>query len=78
MNLEDHKSENLISNLNVKLFPNPINVEWNINNPVSSTFLEAANLNFEELNAFYSFVRAVNVFIRMQIVKAATELGAVD
>jgi len=34
MNLEDHKSGNFTKQFGYKsFFPNPINFEWNINNP---------------------------------------------
>jgi len=79
MNLEDYKSGSFTKQFGYKsFFPNPINLEWNINNPVINTLLEEANLHLGELNAFSSFVPDVNVFIRMHIVKEATQSSRIE
>lgn len=79
MNLEDYKSGNFTNQFGYKSFlPKPINLEWNINNPAINTLLGEANLRLGELNAFSSFVPDVNVFIRMHIVKEATQSSRIE
>lgn len=79
MNLEEHKAGTFNKQFGYKSFlPSPINVEWNINNPLINTLLEEANLNLGELNAFSSFVPDVNVFIRMHIIKEATQSSRIE
>ncbi|MCX2478110.1 Fic family protein [Pedobacter sp. MC2016-15] len=79
MNLRDHQSGIFTKQFGYKSFsPNSINFEWNINSPEINTLLEDANLHLGELNAFSSFVPDVNVFIRMHIVKEATQSSRIE
>lgn len=58
--------------------PNPINHEWKLNSPELMILLEEANLKIGELNAFSSFVPDVDVFIKMHIVKEATQSSRIE
>lgn len=58
--------------------PNPINKEWVMTSPEIITLLEEANLKLGELNAFSSFVPDVDVFIRMHIIKEATQSSRIE
>ncbi len=79
MNIKEYKSGALTKQYGYKSFsPNPINKEWGINNPEINTLLEEANLRLGELNAFSTFVPDVDVFIRMHIVKEATQSSRIE
>jgi len=58
--------------------PNPINREWKMDSPAINTLLEEANLKLGELNAFSTFVPDVDIFIRMHIVKEATQSSRIE
>src|ERR1700737_1468931 len=79
MNINDYKSGTFTKQYGYKSFnPNPINREWSINNPEINTLLGEANLKLGELNAFSMFVPDVNVFIKMHIVKEATQSNRIE
>ncbi|WP_026767883.1 Fic family protein [Asinibacterium sp. OR53] len=79
MNIKEYKSGAFTKQHGYKSFsPNPINKEWGINNPEINTLLEEANLRLGELNAFSTFVPDVDVFIRMHIVKEATQSSRIE
>lgn len=79
MNIKEYKSGVFAKQYGYKSFsPNPINKEWGINNPEINTLLEEANLRLGELNAFSTFVPDVDVFIRMHIVKEATQSSRIE
>lgn len=79
MNLKEYKSGVFAKQYGYRSFsPNPINKEWQINNPEINTLLEEANLRLGELNAFSSFVPDVDAFIRMHIVKEATQSSRIE
>jgi len=79
MNINEYKSGPFTKQHGYKSFsPNPINREWRINNPEINTLLEEANLRLGELNAFSTFVPDVDVFIRMHIVKEATQSSRIE
>lgn len=79
MNIREYKSGAFTKQHGYKSFsPNPINREWGINNPEINTLLEEANLRLGALNAFSTFVPDVNVFIRMHIVKEATQSSRIE
>lgn len=79
MNIKEYKSGVFTKQYGYKSFvPNPINKEWGINNPEINTLLEEANLKLGELNAFSTFVPDVDVFIRIHIVKEATQSSRIE
>lgn len=79
MNITEYKSGTFTKQYGYKGFnPNPINKEWGLNNPEINTLLEEANLKLGELNAFSTFVPDVDVFIRMHIVKEATQSSRIE
>ncbi len=79
MNIKEYKSGGFTKEYGYRSFsPNPINKEWSINNPEINTLLEEANLKLGELNAFSTFVPDVDVFIRMHIVKEATQSSRIE
>ncbi|WP_119081235.1 Fic family protein [Chitinophaga alhagiae] len=79
MNIKDYTSGVFTKQYGYKSFsPNSINKEWEINNPEINTLLEEANLRLGELNAFSTFVPDVDVFIRMHIVKEATQSSRIE
>lgn len=58
--------------------PHAINQQWRIESPEINTLLEEANLRLGELNAFSTFAPDVDVFIRMHIVKEATQSSRIE
>lgn len=79
MNIKEYKSGAFTKQHGYRSFsPNPINREWGINNPEINTLLEEANLRLGELNAFSTFVPDVDVFIRMHIIKEATQSSRIE
>lgn len=79
MNIKEYKSGSFTKQYGYKSFiPNPINKEWSVASPEISTLLEEANLRLGELNAFSTFVPDVDVFIRMHIVKEATQSSRIE
>lgn len=79
MHLKDYRAGVVSKQYGYKSFnPNPINKEWIITSPEIITLLEEANLKLGELNAFSSFVPDVDVFIRMHIVKEATQSSRIE
>lgn len=79
MHLKDYKAGVFSKQHGYKSFNlNPINKEWIITSPEIITLLEKANLKLGELNAFSSFVPDVDVFIRMHIVKEATQSSRIE
>lgn len=79
MNIKDYKAGNFNKQYGYRSFsPNPINKEWAITSPEINTLLEEANLRLGELNAFSTFVPDVDVYIRMHIVKEATQSSRIE
>jgi Fic family protein len=79
MNIKEYKSGAFTKQYGYKSFsPNTINKEWGIDNPEINTLLEEANLRLGELNAFSTFVPDVDVFIKMHIVKEATQSSRIE
>src|SRR4051794_19074169 len=58
--------------------PEPINQEWIISQPDLNVLLEEANLRLGELNAFSVILPDVNIFLRMHIVKEATQSSRIE
>lgn len=79
MTIKDYKAGTFNKQYGYRSFnPNPINREWSITSPEVNTLLEEANLRLVELNAFYTFVPDVDVFIRMHIVNEATQSSRIE
>jgi Fic family protein len=79
MNIRDYKAGEFTKQHGYKSFkPNFIEKEWLIDNPQISTLLEEANYKLGQLNAFSTFVPDVNVFIRMHIIKEATQSSRIE
>lgn len=79
MTMKDYKAGSFNKQYGYRSFnPNPINREWTVTSPEINTLLEEANLRLGELNAFSSFVPDVDVFIRMHIVKEATQSSRIE
>ena len=58
--------------------PEPLNKEWKISLPELTTLLEEANIRLGELNAFSIIVPDVNTFLRMYLVKEATQSSRIE
>lgn len=79
MNIKTYKAGTYTKQYGYKSFkPNFIEKEWLIDNPQISTLLEEANYRLGQLNAFSTFVPDVNVFIRMHIIKEATQSSRIE
>ncbi len=59
-------------------FPEQINHEWVISQPDLIVLLEEANLRLGELNAFSIILPDVDTFLRMHIVKEATQSSKIE
>lgn len=79
MNIKDYKAGSFTKQYGYKSFqPNQLNREWSVDDPQINTLLEEANYKLGQLNAFSTFVPDVNVFIRMHIVKEATQSSRIE
>lgn len=58
--------------------PEPLNKEWIITEPELIPLLEEANIRLGELNAFSIIVPDVNTFLRMHLVKEATQSSRIE
>jgi Fic family protein len=79
MNIKAYKSGAFTKQFGYKSFiPNFIEKEWVFDNPEISKLLEEANYKLGELNAFSTFVPDVDVFIKMHIIKEATQSSRIE
>lgn len=79
MNIKHYKAGIFTNQYGYKSFqPNHLDKEWLIDSPEISTLLEEANHKLGQLNAFSMFVPDVDVFIRMHIVKEATQSSRIE
>ena len=79
MNIKNYKAGTFTKQHGCKSFhPKLIEKEWLIDNPQISTLLEEANYKLGQLNAFAIFIPDVDVFIRMHIVKEATQSSRIE
>lgn len=79
MNIKNYKAGAFTKQHGYRSFhPNLIENEWLIDNPQISILLEEANYKLGQLNAFATFVPDVDVFIRMHIVKEATQSSRIE
>src|SRR4051812_25035856 len=58
--------------------PEWLNKEWILDHPELATLLEKANTKLGELNAFSTIVPHVDTFLRMHIVKEATQSSRIE
>jgi Fic family protein len=59
-------------------YPEPVNHEWIVSDPVLSKLLSEADLKLGALNAFSQLIPDVNFFIRMHIAKEATQSSKIE
>lgn len=79
MNFKDYISGTYTPQGDYKTFsPSPINHDWSWSDPRISVALEEANTALGELNAFSRIVPNVELFIRMHIVKEATDSSRIE
>lgn len=79
MKISEFKSGIYLSQAEYKSFlPVQINLEWQIDQPELQTILEEAHLRLGELNAYSRHVPDVDTFIRMHIIKEATNSSRIE
>ncbi|MDY0082655.1 MAG: Fic family protein [Ignavibacteriaceae bacterium] len=79
MKIEDFKAGKYQQEYKYKSFiPGKINHEWVWNNAKINSLLSEASLSLGSLNAFSLYVPDVNIFIRMHIVKEATNSSRIE
>ncbi|MCX6249852.1 MAG: Fic family protein [Bacteroidetes bacterium] len=79
MDLKEYKAGTFTNQFGYRSFhPEPLNREWMVSQPELVTLLEAANIRLGELNAFSIIVPNVDTFLRMHIVKEATQSSRIE
>lgn len=79
MDLKKYKAGKYTNQLGYRsFFPEPINRQWIVSNPELITLLEEANMRLGELNAFSLIVPDVDTFLKMHIVKEATQSSRIE
>ena len=79
MKISGFKSGKYLSQTGYKSFlPAKINSEWQIDQPKLQTILEEAHLRLGELNAYSRHVPDMDTFIRMHIIKEATNSSRIE
>lgn len=79
MNLKQFKAGTLTKQYGYRAFyPNMLDRQWIIENPQINTLLEDATYHLGQLNAFSTFIPDVDVFIRMHIIKEATQSSRIE
>lgn len=79
MKIEDFEAGQYQQEYKYKSFiPNKINNEWVWSDAKINSLLSEANLNLGNLNAFSLYVPDVDVFIRMHLVKEATQSSRIE
>ncbi len=79
MDISQFKAGVFLNQYQYKSFhPEPVNSEWIISNPEVNTLLEEANLRLGALDAFSAIVPDVDTFIRMHMVKEATQSSRIE
>jgi Fic family protein len=58
--------------------PNPINLQWYWDNPAINTRLEEASRALAELNAYSLIVPDIELFIRMHVIKEASQSSRIE
>jgi Fic family protein len=79
MKLKNYKAGSFTNQYGYRSYhPNFLNHEWVLESPQINSLLEEANYKLGQLNAFSTFVPNVDVFIRMHIVKEATQSSRIE
>jgi len=79
MDFKDYKAGTFKSQGDYKTFsPAVINHTWNWSDPRINVLLEEANTALGELNAFSKIVPNIELFIRMHVVKEATDSSKIE
>ena len=79
MDLKKYKSGKFTKEFGYRSFsPETINKEWKVDQPELDTLLEEANLCLGELNAFSIIVPDVDTFLRMHLIKEATQSSRIE
>ncbi|HAB50564.1 MAG TPA: cell filamentation protein Fic, partial [Ignavibacteriales bacterium] len=79
MKIEDFKAGQYRQEFQHKSFiPNIINIEWTWVDPKINSLLSEADQKVGSLNAFSLYVPDVDIFIRMHIVKEATQSSRIE
>jgi Fic family protein len=79
MDLKDYKAGKFTMQFGYRSFhPELLNREWMVSQPELVTLLEAANIRLGELNAFSIILPDVDTFLRMYLVKEATQSSRIE
>lgn len=79
MDIKDYKSGTFTNQFGYRSFhPDVLNREWMVSQPELVTLLEEANIRLGELNAFSIIVPDVDTFLRMHLVKEATQSSRIE
>ena len=79
MDLKNYKSGNFTRQFGYKsFFPAQLTHQWVISQPELIVLLEKTNLRLGELNAFAIILPDVDTFLRMHIVKEATQSSRIE
>lgn len=79
VDLREYKSGVFTNQFGYKCFhPELLNKEWIVSQPEIVTLLETANIRLGELNAFSIIVPDVDTFLRMHLVKEATQSSRIE
>jgi Fic family protein len=80
MDISEFVAGNVVKqNTGYKSFiPEPINQTFTWDNPAINVLLERATLQLGALNSFSQFVPDIDLFIRMHVVKEATESSRIE
>lgn len=79
MDLKEYKAGTFNKQFGYRSFhPDVLNKEWMVTQPELVTLLEEANIRLGELNAFSIIVPDVNTFLRMHLVKEATQSSRIE
>lgn len=79
MDLKDYKAGKFTNQFGYRSFhPSGLNREWSLHHPELATLLEEANTRLSELNAFSRIVPNADNFLRMHIVKEATQSSRIE
>jgi len=79
MNLENYNSGKFTKQLGYHSFsPELLNKQWILSQPELIVLLEEANLKLGELNAYSLIVPDVDIFLKMHIIKEATQSSKIE